>query len=45
MPKLQYLMRNYGLSEQEAKQWLKQVDAESPDFSANSIDEEPEEVE
>lgn len=45
MPKLQYLMRNYGLSEQEAKQWLRQVDEESPDFSTNSIDEEPEEVE
>lgn len=45
MPKMQYLMRNYGLSEQEADEWLKQVELESPEFSRNAIDEEPEEVE
>lgn len=45
MPKKQFLIRNYGLSEQEADEWLKQVELESPEFSRNAIDEEPEEVE
>lgn len=45
MPKLQYLMRNYGLSEQEAKRWLNQVDDESPEYSRNAFSEETEEVE
>ncbi|MCR1902301.1 phage portal protein [Ligilactobacillus apodemi] len=45
MPKIQYLMRNYGLSEQEAKQWQEQILAETPEYSKNAQAEEPEEVE
>jgi len=45
MPKKQFLIRNYGLSEQEADEWLEQVEKESPEFSKNAVEEEPEEVE
>lgn len=45
MPKSQYLMRNYGLSEQEAKKWQMQILDETPEFSKNAQSEEPEEVE
>lgn len=31
MPKVEYLKRNYGLSEQEAQVWLDEIQAETPD--------------
>lgn len=31
MPKVQYLMRNYGLSEEDAQAWLAQVQSETPE--------------
>lgn len=40
MPKLQFLIRDFGLSEDEAQQWLAQVQKEQPEMSYNS----PEEV-
>ena len=37
MPKKQFLMRNYGLDEEEAEEWLAQIDAENstaePEFN------------
>ena len=37
MPKKQFLMRNYGLDEEEADEWLAQIDAENstaePEFN------------
>lgn len=31
MPKVEYLKRNYGLSEQEAQEWLDEIQSETPD--------------
>ena len=39
MPKKQFLIRNEGLSEEEADQWLKEVEAEQPEQSPNSFEE------
>ena len=35
MPKLEYLKRNFGLSEEDAQKWLAQVTNEQLDYSAN----------
>lgn len=39
MPKLQFLIRNEGLSEEDAQQWLQQVQKEQPENSYNSLEE------
>lgn len=39
MPKLEYLKRNFGLSEEDAQKWLAQVNNEQPDFSQGSFQE------
>lgn len=39
MPKLEYLKRNFGLSEEDAQKWLAQVTNEQPDFSQGSFQE------
>ena len=39
MPKLQFLIRDFGLSEDEAQQWLAQVQKEQPELSYNSLEE------
>lgn len=39
MPKLQFLIRDFGLSEDEAQQWLAQVQKEQPEMSYNSPEE------
>lgn len=39
MPKLQFLIRDFGLSEDEAQQWLAQVQKEQPELSFNSPEE------
>lgn len=38
MPKKEYLIRNFGLSEQEAEQWLNEVQDEQPQFTPNSFE-------
>lgn len=38
MPKKQYLIRNYGLSESEADEWLSEVDSEQPSFGGNAFE-------
>lgn len=35
MPKKQFLMRNYGLSEEDANEWLAEVTAEAPEIPIN----------
>ena len=37
MPKREYLIRNFGLSEQEADQWLAQIEAEQPEFTSTGF--------
>ena len=39
MPKKEYLIRNFGLSEQEAEQWMNEVQSEQPEGSFNSTEE------
>ena len=39
MPKQQFLVRNEGLSDEEAQQWLKQVLQEQPEMSGNAGEE------
>lgn len=39
MPKKEYLIRNFGLSEQEADQWLNEVQQEQPENAFNSPEE------
>lgn len=39
MPKKEYLIRNFGLSEQEADQWLSEVQQEQPESVFNSPEE------
>ena len=39
MPKLQFLIRNEGLSEEDAQQWLQQVQKEQPEYTPNSFEE------
>lgn len=39
MPKLEYLKRNFGLSEEDAQKWLAQVNNEQPDFFQGSFQE------
>ena len=39
MPKLEYLKRNFGLSEEDAQKWLAQVNNEQPDFSQGAFQE------
>ena len=39
MPKKEYLIRNFGLSEQEAEQWINEVQSEQPEGSFNSPEE------
>lgn len=34
MPKKRFLMRNFGLDEQQAEQWLEEYDAEQPEYSS-----------
>ena len=38
MPKREYLIRNFGLSEQEADQWLNEVQDEQPQFATNGFE-------
>ena len=40
MPKLEYLKRNFGLSEEDAQKWLAQVTNEQPNYSANVFQEQ-----
>lgn len=37
MPKREYLIRNFGLSKQEAEQWLTQIDNEQPEFTSTGF--------
>lgn len=38
MPKKEYLIRNFGLSEQEADQWVAEVLNEQPSFNSNAYE-------
>ncbi|MEE6638565.1 phage portal protein [Limosilactobacillus pontis] len=38
MPKKEYLIRNFGLSETDADTWLQEVQDEQPDLGTNSIE-------
>ena len=38
MPKKEYLIRNFGLSEQEADQWVEEVLNEQPSFNSNAYE-------
>lgn len=38
MPKKEYLIRNFGLSETDAEKWLQEVQDEQPELGANSIE-------
>ena len=38
MPKKEYLMRNFGLSETDADKWLSEVADEQPEMSFNSFE-------
>lgn len=38
MPKKEYLIRNFGLSETDADKWLQEVQDEQPSFGTNSIE-------
>lgn len=37
MPKKRFLMRNYGLSEEEAEKWLEDLENEQPETSFNAL--------
>ena len=39
MPKKQFLIRNFGLSEEEAEEWLNQVAEEQPEMSTGGFEE------
>ncbi len=39
MPKKEYLIRNFGLSETDADKWLDEVQDEQPDFTGGSLEE------
>ena len=38
MPKKEYLIRNFGLSETDADKWLQEVKDEQPDFTSGSYE-------
>jgi A118 family predicted phage portal protein len=38
MPKKEYLIRNFGLSETDADNWLQEVQDEQPDFTGGSVE-------